>query len=153
MLLMVQRGDRKLSTKALFKLEQAELAAVDRKSATERLVDSLIGDRDVVSKIIGQDRRGQGSLNIPVEYKPGSSIRCLPAKVTLARPSEEACRRLRALFVETLDTRLIVLACLPVLLRNEGFFEQLTSESRTRLTTSALDFLVPDWRELAVQAS
>ena len=63
-------------------------------------------------------------------------------------PVDEDCRKLRSLFGETLDTRIIALACLPKELRAERFLDQLTPENRTRLTNSALGLVIPDWRTL-----
>ena len=53
-----------------------------------------------------------------------------PATIVISTPNEEACRKLRALFAETLDTRLIALACLPNQFRSEGFLAQLKTEPK-----------------------
>jgi transcriptional regulator with XRE-family HTH domain len=148
MLMMVLRGDRRLSAKALFKLEEAEREAADRRSAAERIVEGLIGDRSVVRQMLGQNQKGKGTVEVAVEYETARPSRSLPVKISLVSPAEEDCRKLQTLFAETLDTRVIALACLPRQLRNEGFIDQLTAESRTRLTNAALGLVIPDWRTL-----
>lgn len=144
MLMMVLRGDRRLSAKALFRLEEAERAVESRKSVAERVVESLIGGRDLADQIIGT-----GTVGIPVEYVGGKKIHS-PVAIQLTAPSDDACRKLRGLFAETLDTRLIALACLPEQLRSEGLLDHLSGESRARLTNAALDLVIPDWRGLVV---
>jgi transcriptional regulator with XRE-family HTH domain len=151
MLMMVLRGDRRLSAKVLFKLEEAEREAADRRSAAERIVDGLIGDKGVVTQVLGRDRKGKGIVKVAVEYKTARPSKGLPAKIPLLPPTEEDCRKLRSLFAETLDTRVIALACLPMQIRNEGFIDQLAAESRTRLTNAALGLVIPDWRTLVTR--
>lgn len=146
MLMMVLRGDRHLSAKALFRLEQAEREVADRKSAAQRIVETLIDGDDVVPQILGQQRKQRKAVDIAVEYERAKTSKSLPAKLSLAPPAEKDCRKLRVLFAETLDTRVIALACLPKQFRSEGFLNQLTAESRTRLTNTALGLVIPDWR-------
>lgn len=150
MLMMVLRGDRRLSTKALFKLEEMERGTADRRTAAERFVEGLIGDRGLVSQLTGQS--GKHKKEIAVQYQAGKSNKSLPPCIALRRPAEDDCQKLRSLFAQTLDTRIIALACLHGHLRSEGFLDQLTAESRTRLTTEALDLVIPDWRVLVTQA-
>jgi transcriptional regulator with XRE-family HTH domain len=151
MLMMVLRGDRRLSTKALFRLEQTEREAADLRSAAERIVEGLIGERGLVAEVLGRGKKKQGTVEVAVEYVAGGAKARLPATVLLAAPSEEAIHKLRALFAETLDTRLIALACLPDQLRSEGYLDQLTAESKARLTNAALTLVIPDWRTLVVK--
>lgn len=148
MLMMVLRGDRRLSSKALFKLEQAEQEAADHRSAAQRIVESLIGEDDVIPQILGEERERRGSMEVSVQYETARPSKSLPAKVPLRPPADEDCRKLRSLFAETLDTRVIALACLPKQLRSEGFLDRLTAESRTRLTNMALGLVIPNWRIL-----
>ena len=150
MVMMVLRDERNLSAKALFRLEEAEREADTQRSHAEQLVEGLIGGSGVVTEVLGQSRKGQGTVEVGVDYLSGKLKTRLPAAISLARPSEEACRKLRALFAETLDTRLIALACLPDQLRSEGYFDHLTVESKSRLTNAALGLVIPDWRTLAV---
>jgi len=151
MLMMVLRGDRHLSAKAVFRLEQAEREAAVRKSAAQRIVESLIGGGDVVPQILGQQRKRGKVVDIAIEYETARTSKSLPAKLSLSPPVEEDCRKLRTLFAETLDTKVITLACLPKQLRSEGFLNQLTAESRTRLTNTALNLVIPDWRSLITE--
>ena len=153
MLMMVLRGDRKLSAKALFKLEEAEREAADVRSAAERIVETLIGGRNIVAQIVGHDRKltGKGKVDVAVQYETGRSSRSLPAKISLSSPAEEDCLKLRSLFAETLDARVMALACLPPQLRSEAFLDQLTSESRARLTNAAIELVIPDWRTLVTK--
>jgi len=148
MLMMVLRQDRRLSTKALFRLEQAEREVVDRRSAAERIVEALIGQDDVISQIVGREKSVSKTVDVPIQYEKATSSKSLPAKVSLCSPVDEDRRKLRSLFAETLDTRIIALACLPKEFRAEQFLDQLTPESRTRLTNSALGLVIPDWRTL-----
>jgi hypothetical protein len=151
MVMMVLREERNLSAKALFRLEEAEREADERRSVADQLVEGLIGGRGVVAEALGRGRKVQGTVEVAVDYVVGGSKARLPAAVSLATPSEEACRKLRALFAETLDTRLIVLACLPEQLRSEGYLDHLTVESRARLTSATLGLVIPDWRTLVVR--
>ena len=145
-------GNRNLGAKTLFKLEEAERETAQRKSAAERLVEGLVDDRTVVSGILGRDSGKNAAKEIAVEYNTRSATKTLlPRRIALERPTEEGCRKLRALFAETLDTRMIVLACLPDQIRRERFIDQLTAESKARLTTVALSLVIPDWRTLVVQ--
>jgi transcriptional regulator with XRE-family HTH domain len=150
MVMMVLRGDRRLSAKALFRLEEAERKASDQKSATERILEGLIGEPDTVARILGQPARGKGTIEVVVDYESGRSSRSLPKTIMLSAPSEAECRKLKPLFAETLDTRLIALACLPQPLRSETFLDRLTAETRARLTNAALGMVIPDWRTLVV---
>ena len=149
MVMMVLRGDRNLSSKATYRLEQAEREAAELRAGAERLAEELVGKRDVVSQVLGKDRKAPDSVEIAVEYRDALHSRKLPAKIILARPTEEACRRLRSLFAETLDTRVIALVCLPEQIRAEWFLDQLTTESQRRLTNAALSLVIPNWRTLA----
>ncbi len=148
MIMMVLRGDRHLSAKALFRLEQAEGEIADSKSAAERIVEGLIGEQDVVAQILGKDTKTKKPIEIAVEYESVKPSKSFPPSIALGRPAEEDCRKLKSLFAETLDTRLIALACLPHQFRSEGFLSQLTAESRSRVTTAALGLVIPDWRTL-----
>jgi len=148
MIMMVLRGDRQLSAKALFRLEKVEGETADTKSAAERIVEGLIGERDLVTKILGQDETRKSRVEIAAEYSSTKPSKAFPTTISLSRPAEEDCRKLKSLFAETLDTRLIALACLPNQFRSEGFLAQLTAESRSRVTTAALGLAIPDWRTL-----
>ncbi len=148
MVMMVLRGDRNLSAKALFRLEQAEREVTDRRSAKERMVESLIGDRDIVAQMLGKEPKNKKVVELSVEYESVRPSKSFPPTIALVRPAGEDCRKLKALFAETLDTQLIALACLPHQFRSEGFFSQLTAESRSRVTTAALGLIIPDWRTL-----
>jgi transcriptional regulator with XRE-family HTH domain len=148
MLMMVLRQDRRLSPKALYRLEQIEREAASRKSSAQRIVDALIGEEDVVPQILGEERKRGASVELVVEYESVKPSQSLPSKVSLSPPEETDCRKLRTLFAETLDTRLVALACLPKPLRSDGFLDQLTAESRTRVTSAALSLVIPDWRSL-----
>ena len=149
MVMMVLRGDRNLSPKALYRLEQAEREAAEVRAGAERIVEELVGKRDVVSQILGKDRKKPDNKEIAVEYHDAASSKNLPASIHLARPAEEVCRKLQSLFAETLDTRVIALACLPKQLRAEWFMAQLTTDSQRRLTNAALSLVIPNWRTLA----
>ena len=124
MLMMVLREDRHLSAKAVFRLEQAEREAADRKSAAQRIVETLVGEDDVIPQILGQRRKRRKAVDFAVEYETAKTSKSLPAKILLSPPAEEDCRKLQTLFAETLDTKVIALACLPKQLRNDGFFNQ-----------------------------
>ncbi len=148
MVMMVLRGDRNLSAKALFKLERAEHEAADRRSVAERFVESSIGKQDLVAQMLGKEPKTKKAVELSVEYEFVKPSKSFPATLVLVGPAEEDCRKLRSLFAETLDTRLIALACLPHQFRSEGFLSQLTAESRSRVTTAALGLVIPDWRTL-----
>ena len=149
MVMMVLRGKRNLSPKALYRLEQAEREAAEIRAGAERIVEELVGDRDVVSQILGWDTKKADNIEVALEYQDAVRSRNLPAKINLARPAEEVCRKLQSLFTETLDTRVIAMACLPKELRAEWFMGQLTTESQRRVTNAALSLVIPNWRTLA----
>ncbi len=151
MVMMVLRGERNLSAKAIFRLAEAEHQAATHKTAADQIVEDLIGGGDVVAEILGQGRKGRGTVEVAVDYVGSGSKTRLPAAVSLVAPSEAACRKLRTLFGETLDTRVIALACLPEQLRSEKYLDHLTSESKARLTNAALALVIPDWRTLVVK--
>ena len=151
MIMMVLRGDRNLSAKAMFRLEEAEREVEDRRTKARRLAEGLIGSAGVVDEVLGRGKKGQGIVNVAVDYSERSAKSKPPVAISLARPTAESCRKLRVLFAETLDTRLIALACLPEDLRAEGYLDRLTFESRARLTNAALDLVIPDWRGLVVK--
>lgn len=114
-------------------------------------METLIGGRNVISKGLGQARQGQSSSKVAVDYVVKRSKIQLPVVISLTTPSEEACRRLRILFGETLDTRLIALACLPEEFRTEDYIDYLSAESKARLTNAALGLVIRDWRTLALR--
>lgn len=148
MIMQVLRGDRQLSAKALFRLEKAEREGAETKSAAERIVEGLIGERDLVTKIIGTGETRNSNVDIAVEYATARPSRTFPTTITLSLPAGKDCQKLKSLFAETLDTNLIALACLPNQLRSEGFLAQLTAESRSRIITASLGLVIPDWRTL-----
>lgn len=153
MIMMVLRGDRNLSARALFRLEEAEQEIGGQRSSAEQFVEALIGGRGIVDEVLGRSRRGQGTADIAVDYVEGGARPKLPVAISLQAPSEEACRRLRSLFAETLDTRLIALACLPEQLRTDDYLALLTAETRARVTNAALGLVIPDWRTLALRGA
>ncbi|HEY5912028.1 MAG TPA: hypothetical protein VJA21_15600 [Verrucomicrobiae bacterium] len=148
MVMMVLRGDRNLSAKALFRLEQAEREVAGRRSAKERIVESLIGDQDIVRQMLGKKPKTKKAVELSVDYESVKPSKSFPPTIALVRPADEDCRKLKALFAETMDTRVIALACLPNQFRSDGFLTQLTAESRTRVTTAALGLVIPEWRTL-----
>jgi len=151
MVMMVLRGERNLSAKALFRLAEAEQEADKQRSSAKQFVEGLIGEPITVTKALGQGRQRQSTRNVTVDYLVQRSKVKLPAVISLTAPSEEACRKLRIIFTETLDTRLIALACLPEELRTEAYIDRLSAESKTRLTSAALGLVIRDWRILAVR--
>jgi len=148
MLMMVKNGHRNLGEKAVYQLEQAEREAEARKSAAQKIVENLIGEDEIVPQILGKHQKRKKAVDIAVQYETSKNSKSLPAKLSLSPPAEEDCRKLRVLFAETLDTKVIALACLPKQLRSDGFLNHLTTESRTRLTNAALGLVIPDWRAL-----
>jgi hypothetical protein len=148
MLMMVLRGDRRLSAKALFRFEETEQEVVERRSTTERIVEGLIDRDDLVAKVTGRGQSRRKSVQLAVEYKIIRTVRKLPTNLSLTVPGDEECRKLRYLFGATLDTKVIALSCLPREFRSEAFIAQLTVESRARLTHTALDLVIPDWRTM-----
>ena len=148
MLMMVKRGKRNLSEKAIFRLEQAELEAADRRSRAERVVEGMLAGEGRAADLTEREVRKVTRLDFNVEYSSGRSAKVLPREITLWKPPEEGCAKLRELFAQTIDTVVILLACLPQSLRSEKFLNRLTAESRIRLTNGALNLVIPDWRNL-----
>jgi transcriptional regulator with XRE-family HTH domain len=153
MLMMVKSGSRNLSEKALYRLDRLEKEIEDRKSGAERVVEALINDEGTAAYLI-HERHSKALLTAHVEYRDGPKTNSLPIQITLVKPSTEACTKLRQLFAETLDTKMVLLACLPSDVRSDAYVARLTSESRARLTRRALDIVIPQWRNhVAGQAS
>jgi len=152
MLMMVKRGERNLSAKALYRLEQAESEAAERRSRAERVVEALIADEGTAAELIERESRKLTKLDFKVDYASAHAAKTLPKEVPLWKPPEEGCAKLRQLFAQTMDTVVIVLACLPETLRSEKFLSQLTPDSRVRLTNAALSFVIPEWRNLVANA-
>ena len=153
MVMMVKRGERKLSQKAMYRLEQAEREVVDRKSRVERVVEQLFGDKGTAAELVERESREPTRLDFKVEYRAERSAKSLPKVVTLWKPPQESCAKLRQLFSQTMDTVVILLACLSDALRSENYLSQLTAESRVRLTNAALSLVVPEWRTLAAKST
>ena len=149
MIMMVKRKERNLSAKALYRLEQAEREVVERKSSAERVVQGLLGDEGSAVELIERESRKLTKLTFKVDYSNARASKSLPREVTLWKPSEEGCSKLRQLFAQTMDTVVVLLACLHDSLRSERYLSQLTAESRIRMTSGALNFVIPDWRSLA----
>jgi hypothetical protein len=114
MIMMVLRGDRRLSDKALFRLEQAESEVADQRSAAERFVENAIGKQDLVARVLGKDPNTKRTLEMAIEYVSVKPSKSFPPRLALVRPAEEDCRKLQSLFAETLDTRVVALACLRI---------------------------------------
>ena len=153
MLMMVKRGERNFSDKALYRLEQAEREASQRRSRAERVVEGLLADEGTAAQLIEREARTLTKLELRVQYSNARSAKSLPHQVTLWRPPEEGCAKLRQLFSQTMDTVVILLACLPDTLRSEKFLLQLTADSRVRLTNAALGLVIPEWRTLAAEST
>lgn len=153
MLMMVKRGERNLSAKALYRLEQAEREVADRKSRAERVVEELALDQGTAAQLIERESRKPIRLDFKVDYSSRQAAKSLPKEVTLWKPPDQGCAKLRQLFSQTMDTVVILLACLPDALRSEMFLSQLTADSRVRLTNAALSLVIPEWRILAANST
>ena len=123
----------------------------DRKSRTERVVEELLVDQGPAAQVVGRESRKTTKRDLKVEYSSRFAAKSLPEEVTLWKPTEQSCAQLRQLFTQTMDTVVILLACLPDVLRSEKFLSQLATDSRVRLTNAALDLVIPEWRMLAVK--
>jgi transcriptional regulator with XRE-family HTH domain len=152
MIMMVQRGERRLSAKALYRLEEAEREAAERKTLAERAVEGLMGAQGAGGDWGKGGSLKGGILEFPVHYSNARAKKSLPDRVTLRRPPAEGCVELRQLFAQTMDPAMILLACLPDTLRSERFLGQLSPDSRMRLTTGALGLVMPDWRSLVASS-
>src|SRR5664279_3782281 len=153
MFMMVKRGERNLSPKALYRLEEAERELVDRRSRAERVVEGLMADEGTASQLVERESGKLTRLDFEVEYCNTRAAKSLPRQVTLWKPPEQGCAKLRQLFSQTLDTVVILLSCLPHALRSEKYLSQLTADSRVRLTNAALSLVIPEWRTLAAEST
>jgi hypothetical protein len=152
MLMMVKSGARNLGDKALYRLEQVEREAAERRATANRVVEGLLSDRGTAGELIAAETRKVTKLEYPVEYLNARAAKSLPRKVTLWKPTEDACAKLRELFAQTLDATVVLLACLPQTVRSEEYLNHLTPDSRVRLTNGAMSLVVPDWRTLVAGA-
>jgi transcriptional regulator with XRE-family HTH domain len=153
MFMMVKRGERNLSPKALYRLEQAEHELADRKSRAERVVEGLLVDEGTAAELIERESGKLTRLDFKVEYCSARAAKSLPNEVTLWKPPEQGCSKLRRLFSQTMDTMVILLACLPDALRSENYLSQLTADSRVQLTSASLSLVIPEWRTLAAKSA
>ena len=152
MLTMVLSGHRRLSAKAMYRLDESEKKAAQKRSGAEAIVEDLLDDKGSAKGLIERAGKG-GKVDLPLEYKPARGRKALPDRVTLTRPPEQGCAKLQRLFAETHDTSMLVLACLPETLRSEGFLGRLAEHSRVRLTNAALDLVIPGWRTVVANAT
>jgi hypothetical protein len=84
---------------------------------------------------------------IPLDYTDARRGRGLPHAIKLVRPSEEGCKRLQKLFADTLDARIVLLACLPPGHRTEAFVGLLTAATVSRLQSASLELAFgKEWR-------
>jgi transcriptional regulator with XRE-family HTH domain len=153
MLMMVKKMRRTFSEKTLYRLEQAEREVAERKSRAERLVDGLLAGEGTAAQVLERVVRDSTTAIIRIEYSKPRTARKLPREVPLLKPSDQSCGKLRQLFAETMDTTVILLACLPDELRSEGFMAKLTADSRVQLTKAALNLVIPEWRTLAAKST
>jgi hypothetical protein len=152
MIMMVKNNRRKFSEKTLYRLEQAEREIAERKSRAERVVDGLLAGEGTTAQLVAGVLRDATKVDMRIEYSSPRSARGLPKDVTLWKPPEQGCAKLRQLFAETVDTTVVLLACLPETLRSEKFLSRLTADSRVRLTNAALSLVIPEWRILAAKS-
>jgi transcriptional regulator with XRE-family HTH domain len=146
-IMAVKAQTRSLGPKALYQLEEAERKAAARRSAAERVADGLISGEGGARELVQMATRRKTGQGILVDYIDARRARALPEAIKLARPSEEGCRRLRKLFADTLDARIVLLACLPPDNRAEAFVGLLTPASVSRLQSASLELVFgAEWR-------
>src|SRR6266536_975878 len=105
----VKAQTRSLGPKALYRLEEAERKAAARRSAAEQVVDGLLKGEGSARELVQMATRRKAGQGISVDYVDARRARALPEAIKLMRPSEEGCRRLRKLFADTLDSRIVLL--------------------------------------------
>src|SRR5208283_435077 len=91
MLMMVKRGKRNLSAKTLYRLEQFEREATERKSSAERVVEGLMAEEGTAAQLLERESRRLTKLDFNVDYSNGRAARTLPKEVTLWKPPDEGC--------------------------------------------------------------
>jgi transcriptional regulator with XRE-family HTH domain len=153
LVMMLKRGERQFSEKTLYRLEQAEREIADRKSRAERVVAGLLAGEGSAAEVLEGELRKANKIEFQVEYSNPRAAKSHPKNVALCKPPEEGCAKLRLLFGETMDTAVVLLACLPETLRSERFISALTADSRVRLTNGALNLVIPEWRTLAAKGT
>ncbi len=143
----VKAQTRSLGPKALYRLGEAERKAAARRSAAEQVVDGLLKGEGSARELVQMATRRKAGQGISVDYVDARRARALPEAIKLMRPSEEGCRRLRKLFADTLDSRIVLLACLPPDHRAEAFVELLTPATVSRLQSASLELVFGgEWR-------
>jgi hypothetical protein len=84
---------------------------------------------------------------VSLDYMDERRGRGLPQSIKLGRPLEEGCRRLQKLYADTLDSRIVLLACLPPVQRTEAFLSLLTPATLSRLQSASLASVFgEEWR-------
>ena len=146
-IMAVKAQTRNFGPKALYQLEEAERKAAARRSAAERVADGLISGEGGARELVQLATRRKAGQGILVDYVDARRARALPQAIKLVRPSEEGCRRLRKLFADTLDARIVLLACLPPDHRAEAFVGLLTPAAVSRLQSASLELVFgAEWR-------
>jgi len=154
-IMAVKARTRSLGPKALYRLEEAEREAAERRSAAEKVAESLIEGESSARHLIERATRRRAGQGTPLDYIDARRSRGLPQTTKLVRPTDDGCRRLRKLYADTLDTRIVLLACLPPNQRTEAFLGLLTPATVSRLQSASLELVFgKEWRsklaELAV---
>src|ERR1044072_5670943 len=88
MIMMVKRGERNLSPKARYRLEQAEHELADRRSRAERVVEVMLAGEGRAADLIEREVRKSTRLDLNVEYSSGRAPKVLPREITLWKPPE-----------------------------------------------------------------
>jgi transcriptional regulator with XRE-family HTH domain len=153
-IMAVKAQTRKLSPRALFRLEEAERKATARRSAAEQVANTLINEEGSGRELVKIANRSMGGQRISLEYIDARRGRALPQTIKLLRPSPEGCRRLRVLFAATLDVRMVLMACLPPDHRTEPFVGLLKQTTVSRLQSASLELVFGrEWRARLAEIS
>ena len=146
-IMAVKSQNRNLGPKALYRLEGAEREAVERRSKAEQVVKSLIEGEGSARELIERSTRRRSGQGIPVDYIDARRGRGLPQTIKLVRPSDEGRRRLQKLYADTLDSSIVLLACLPPDQRTEAYLGLLTPATRSALQSASLELVFgEEWR-------
>lgn len=152
-IMAIKGGRRRLSEKALYRLEMFEREIAERKSRAERIVDGLLAGEGAATPVVERELKNATKVTLRVEYSNPRAAKSLPKDITLWRPPEHGSEKLRQLFGQTVDVAVILLACLPETQRGEKFLSKLTTNSRVRLTNAALSLVIPEWRRLVAKST
>ena len=162
MLFHVKAGKRNLSSKSLFRLEEAERAAgiqpqvaqpsqatrPQSRSYARAVVESISSRLKEAGPDITAEDYDRGFVDVSVSYLRGKRPKGLPASIRLIRPDAHTSAKLLAEVVVSENPEILLLACLPSQYAQVEFLNKLSPFSIHALREAALSLVLGlNWRK------